>query len=47
MVLNVFYPATDNAYSNHCLKKMNGRLPKKTNMENRFFLQGRKGFEYD
>lgn len=29
IILNVFSPTTDKTYSNHCLKKMNGRLPKK------------------
>lgn len=33
IILNVFFSTTDKAYSNHCLKKMNGRLPKSCNME--------------
>lgn len=33
IILNVFSSTTDKAYSNHRLKKMNGRLPKSCNME--------------
>lgn len=33
IIPNVFFPTTDKAFSNHCLKKMNERLPKICNME--------------
>lgn len=47
IILNVFSPATDKAYSDHCLKKMNRSYQKRCNTENRFFLLGRKGFDCD
>lgn len=42
IIPNVFFPTTDKAYSNHCLKKMNERLPKISNMEKKKILPSRK-----
>lgn len=33
IIPDVFFPTTDKAYSNHCLRKMNERLPKICTME--------------